>query len=109
MNLNDYQQHALSTANPKDANNEFYHLVLGLVGEAGEIAEKVKKNIRNDNSDMAKLDAEDIKLELGDVLWHIAVLADYFDIPMEDVATANVAKLADRKKRGVIKSTGDYR
>lgn len=107
--MNDYQKLALRTANPKDAKNEFYHLVLGLVGEAGEIAEKVKKNIRNDNSDMSKLDVNDIKLELGDVLWHIATLAAYFDIPLEEVAQANIDKLADRKKRNVIKSTGDYR
>lgn len=109
MNLNDYQTAALKTANPKDAKNEFYHLILGLVGEAGEVAEKVKKNIRNDNSDMSKLDPQDLKIELGDVLWHIATIANYFDISLEDVAAANIAKLADRQKRGVIKSTGDYR
>ena len=109
MNLNDYQKSALKTANPKDTKNEFYHLILGLVGEAGEVAEKVKKNIRNHDSDMSKLDVNDIKIELGDVLWHIATIANYFDIPLEEVATANIAKLADRQKRGVIKSTGDYR
>lgn len=109
MTINEYQQLALRTANPKTNTNEFYHLVLGLVGEAGEIAEKVKKNIRNDNSDMSKLNVDDIKLELGDVLWHIATLAKYFDIPLEEVAQANVDKLADRLSRGVIKSTGDYR
>jgi NTP pyrophosphatase (non-canonical NTP hydrolase) len=109
MNMNDYQQLALRTANPKDAQNEFYHLILGLVGEAGEIAEKIKKNIRNHNSDMSMLDVADLKKELGDVLWHIATIADYFDIPLEDVAKANITKLADRKERGVIKSTGDNR
>lgn len=108
MNLNDYQQLALRTARSKDAKDEFYHLVLGLVGEAGEVAEKVKKVVRDENSDFSKLD-ELFKKELGDVLWHIAVLANYFDIPLEDIAKANIEKLASRLERGVISGSGDTR
>lgn len=108
MNLNEYQQLALRTARPKDANDEFYHLVLGLVGEAGEVAEKVKKVVRDENSDFSKLD-ELFKKELGDVLWHIAVLANYFDIPLEDIAKENIEKLASRLERGTIGGSGDTR
>ena len=85
MNLNDYQTKALRTANPRDRKNELFHLLLGLCGEAGEIAEKTKKIIRDKDSDFQQLDKDDFTKELGDVLWHIAVLADYFDIPLEAV------------------------
>ncbi len=108
MNLNDYQQLALRTARSKDAKDEFYHLLLGLVGEAGEVAEKVKKVIRDEGSGFSKLD-ELFKKELGDVLWHIAVLAAYFDIKLEDIAQMNIDKLASRLERGTIGGSGDTR
>jgi len=109
MNLNEYQTLALRTAAPKDKKNEFFHLVLGLVGESGEIAEKVKKIIRDKDSDLAQLDKEDLTKELGDVLWHIAVLAQYFDISLEEVGATNIAKLASRLERGKIGGDGDNR
>lgn len=108
MQLNDYQQYALRTARSKDAPNELMHLLLGLIGESGEIAEKVKKIIRDEASDFSKLD-ELFEKELGDVLWHIAVLADYFDIPLEKIAQQNIDKLASRQARGVIGGSGDSR
>lgn len=109
MNLNDYQLAALQTANPRERQNEVFHLLLGLCGEAGEIAEKAKKIIRDHNNDFSKLDTDDLTKELGDVLWYVAVLADHFDIKLDDVATKNVAKLASRQKRGVIVGDGDNR
>ena len=109
MNLNDYQTKALRTANPRDRKNELFHLLLGLCGEAGEIAEKTKKIIRDKDSDFQQLDKDDLTKELGDVLWHIAVLADYFDIPLEAVGQKNIEKLASRKQRGVIGGSGDNR
>lgn len=109
MNLNDYQQLALRTAAPKDKKNELFHLLLGLCGESGEIAEKMKKIVRDHDSDFSKFDTDDLTKELGDVLWHLAVIADYFDIPLNDVGEKNIAKLADRLKRGVIGGSGDNR
>lgn len=106
--MNDYQQKALRTANPNHP-NELYHLVLGLVGESGEIAEKMKKLIRDHASDESKIDRDDIKKELGDVLWCAAVLADYLGISLDDVATTNIEKLASRQKRGVLGGSGDNR
>jgi NTP pyrophosphatase (non-canonical NTP hydrolase) len=109
MNLNDYQTAALKTAAPRDKTNEFFHLVLGLVGETGEIAEKVKKVVRDHDNFMEEIDVEDLKKELGDVMWYVAVLADHFDISLDEVAKINVAKLASRKERGVLSGSGDNR
>lgn len=109
MNLNDYQKKALQTAHPKTKNNEFFHLVLGLVGESGEIAEKVKKLVRDKDSDLSNFDIDDLKKELGDILWYVAVLADYFDVQLEEIAVKNVEKLESRKKRGMLEGSGDNR
>jgi len=84
MNMNEYQAAALRTASPKDKKDEVFHLVLGLCGESGEIAEKVKKIVRDHGSDFSKLNKDDLVKELGDVLWYVAVLADHFDIAFED-------------------------
>ena len=109
MDMNDYQQAALRTARDKSAKHELFHLVLGLSGESGEIAEKIKKVIRDQNSDFSKLDVEDISKELGEVLWHLAVLADYFSIRLDAIADKNIKKLADRHRRGKISGSGDTR
>ena len=109
MNLNEYQTLALRTARPKDAKNELFHLLLGLCGEAGEIAEKSKKIIRDHDSDFSKFDTDDLKKELGDVLWHIATIANYFGIELEDLGQTNIKKLASRLERNVISGSGDNR
>jgi len=109
MNLNDYQISALKTARPKAANDELFHLLLGLCGESGEIAEKMKKIVRDKNSDFSLVDKADITKELGDVLWHVAVIADYFDVTLDDIGEKNIAKLADRAKRNKISGSGDNR
>lgn len=109
MIFNEYQTLALRTARPKDEKNELFHLLLGICGEAGEIAEKTKKIVRDHDSDFSKLDKEDLTKELGDVLWHIAVIADHFDIPLESIATTNIEKLASRLERGKISGSGDNR
>jgi NTP pyrophosphatase (non-canonical NTP hydrolase) len=109
MTFDEYQKQALLTASPKTKKNELFHLLLGLVGESGEIAEKMKKLVRDHDSDEAKIDRADIKKELGDVLWYVAVLADYLDIKLDTVASHNLAKLADRQKRNVLGGSGDNR
>lgn len=107
--MNDYQQHAKTTNTITDPVTAILYYTLGLTGESGEIAEKIKKVLRNHEGDFSKLDRDDLKKELGDMLWYLAMLADAFDITLEDVAETNIAKLADRKARGVLRSTGDNR
>jgi len=109
MDLDEYQRGALRTAAARDKHNELLHLVLGLVGESGEIAEKFKKWVRDLDSDESRIDRADIGRELGDVLWYVAVLADYLGLSLQDIATANLAKLASRQVRGVLGGSGDNR
>jgi NTP pyrophosphatase (non-canonical NTP hydrolase) len=99
----------MRTARHKGAPDEFIHLVLGLVGEAGEIAEVVKKLVRDENSDISRLDRDAVAAELGDVLWYSAVLANFLDLSLSEVAQRNVDKLADRQRRGVLGGSGDNR
>lgn len=109
MNLDEYQKRALTTSRPKDAPDEIFHLLLALCGESGEIAEKAKKIIRDKGSDFTQWDKDDIVKELGDVLWYVAVIANYFDISLGEVGEKNIAKLADRMKRNMIGGSGDNR
>lgn len=109
MTFEEYERLALRTAAGKSKKNELFHLVLGLVGETGEIAEKMKKWVRDQASDESLVDVDDLKKELGDVLWYTAVLAAYFDIPFGEIAEKNIAKLEDRQKRNVLAGSGDNR
>jgi NTP pyrophosphatase (non-canonical NTP hydrolase) len=99
----------MRTARDKDAPDEFMHLVLGLVGEAGEVAEKVKKLVRDQGGDLERLDRDDMAAELGDVMWYTAVLANFLDLSLNDVAQRNIDKLADRQSRAVLGGSGDNR
>lgn len=109
MTFNEYQAAAKHTAIARGTDLEVYERVLGLVGETGEIAEKFKKNIRDQGADLSKLDKADMAKELGDVLWYLAVLADHLDIPLQDIADKNIAKLASRQQRGTLSGSGDNR
>lgn len=109
LTLNDYQKAALKTTRGHDQPDELYHLLLGLVGETGEVAEKFKKLVRDKDGDLAALDREDIIKEFGDILWYLAVLADFLEVPLEEVGQANIKKLADRQKRGTLQGSGDNR
>lgn len=110
MTFDEYQKKALTTAIYNgDKMLDICHWVLGLSGESGEIAEKLKKIIRDQDADPSKIDRDDIKKELGDVLWYINALAHELDIDLDDVARANVEKLASRLQRGALRGSGDNR
>ncbi len=78
---------------------------LGLIGESGEIAEKIKKLLR----DNTKVEAQDIIKELGDVAFYLTALANYFGSSLHDVLELNMIKLNDRQERGVLSGSGDNR
>ncbi len=107
MTFDDYQKRAMTTA--IDEGSELQQRVLGLVGESGEIADKIKKWYRDQGGDPAKLDRAEIAKELGDVLWYIAALADYLGYRLDDIARDNVTKLASRQTRGKLTGAGDNR
>ncbi len=82
---------------------------LGLAGEAGEVCEHIKKAIRDDGGEITDERRRALRKELGDVLWYLAALSSELGLQMGDIARANVEKLADRQKRGVIHGEGDDR
>ena len=102
MTFDEYQVFARSTSVYPQKYKVMYP-ALGLCGEAGEVAEKVKKSIRDGNS------LEGVGLEVGDVLWYISALADDLGVTLEEVAQANVDKLNSRMIRNKIGGSGDNR
>lgn len=80
------------------------YCALGLSGEAGEVAEKVKKYYRDGN-----LDVDMLSKEIGDVLWYIARLSDELGVSLEDILLNNKQKLLDRQQRDVLGGSGDER
>lgn len=112
MTLDEYQQSARSTAVYPDHARVIYP-ALKLAGEAGEVAEKLGKLIRDEGYQVGRplTAAQQLALgkEVGDVLWYVANLAADLGLSLEEVAAANLAKLASRKERGVIGGSGDDR
>ena len=87
----------------------FIEKVLGLVGEAGETADKIKKILRDKGGIVSDEDRELIVKELGDTLWYVASIARYLKIPLSKVAMGNIDKLESRKKRNKLHGEGDIR
>lgn len=110
MNFSDYQSEARKTAiYPKVGEHGWVYPALGLANEAGEVGGKLKKVIRDNNGVVDDERRADISKELGDVLWYISQLASELEIDLEDVAQANLAKLASRQERGQLTGDGDNR
>jgi NTP pyrophosphatase (non-canonical NTP hydrolase) len=110
MTFDDYQKQALTTAlSTGDEFKDMLHWVLGINGEAGEVAEKVKKIIRDKNGEISQADKEELAKELGDVLWYLAVMAKELGVSLDTIAQQNIDKLQSRKARGVLGGSGDNR
>lgn len=111
LTLKQYQAFTRTTAiYPKDTAIEY--LTLGLVGEAGEIANKIKKVIRDSDSwtvEQYKESREEVVKELGDVFWYLVRIADEMGKDSEDIIKENMVKLQSRKERGTISGNGDNR
>ena len=108
MTLSSYQKAASGTA-IYPTQHAITYPALGLAGEAGEVANKVKKLIRDGPENRPPTWREDIASEIGDVLWYIAALCRDLEIDMAEVALNNLAKLKSRKERGTIQGSGDNR
>lgn len=118
MELNDYQTaiekfdvFKQSQEKPELTRLDYAFLdkVLGLTGEAGEVADKVKKLLRDQNGRISEADKVALNKELGDLLWYLATTARYLGLTLEEVATTNLQKLDSRLRRGKISGQGDDR
>lgn len=109
-----YQIESRKTAVYPKLKANLVYPALGLAGEAGELADKIKKYWRNSGKfpsqkTLSDAQIETLLMELGDVLWYVATLATELGVSLENVASYNLEKLKDRKERDVIKSEGDNR
>lgn len=113
MNFNDYQKQAISTLTGDhaygDLSAELMAQILGLVGESGEVAEKVKKIIRDKAGVISEDDRKELLKELGDILWYINAVSHLLGSNISEVAESNLDKVLSRKSRGVTKGSGDNR
>ena len=113
MNLDKYQKQAAeydlfeTTVDLKSPG--FLEKILGLAGEAGEAADKVKKILRDKGGYASEEDRTALVKELGDVLWYVANVARYLGVSLSDVAESNREKLSSRKKRNKLHGEGDER
>ena len=108
MNFTEYQMKSNMTAIYPDG-KALEYLCLGLASEAGEVAGKLKKIIRDNNSEITDESRFSLSSELGDVLWYISQLALELNIPLDVVAHENIIKLQSRMDRGKISGSGDVR
>ncbi len=113
MQFSEYQKESRVTALYPRVGNNFVYPTLGLMGEAGEIAEKVKKLIRDKHvetpAEVSDIDKTEITKELGDVLWYVAQIASEFGVDLETIASGNIEKLRSRQTRSTLHGDGDNR
>ena len=108
MTFNEFQEKALSTVN-YSVGNKIIYPALGLCGESGEVAEKIKKTIRDKEGKFTPEISLEIAKELGDVLWYITSLGNDLGFSLEEIANLNNEKTLSRKNRNVISGNGDNR
>ena len=109
MTFDEYQKKSRKTATYLDAGSNFIYPTLGLASEAGEVAGKIKKVLRDDGGEVLPEKRKEIEAEFGDVLWYISQIATELGLSLEDVAEGNIKKLASRLKRGALGGSGDNR
>lgn len=106
MTLNEYQYKALETAIYP---TPIIYPALGLCGESGEVADKVKKVLRDNNSEFTDEKKREIAMEVGDVLWYCATLANDLGYTLDEIGEMNYEKLHSRQLRGKLGGSGDNR
>ena len=109
MTFEEYQQQAYRTALYPNKDNNFIYPTLGLASEAGEVAGKIKKVIRDKGGIIDDTTREDIKKELGDVLWYVSQIASELGLDLSEIVDKNIHKINSRVERGVLQGEGDNR
>lgn len=112
MTFEEYQKQALTTDHSDGADTtstDFFAIILGLAGEAGEVSEKFKKIYWHKKGIWDNEDKEKIAKELGDILWYVSSLSNHVGISLEEIAKGNLNKLKSRVERGVHLGNGDDR
>ncbi|MEK7181019.1 MAG: nucleoside triphosphate pyrophosphohydrolase family protein [Patescibacteria group bacterium] len=109
MNFKEYQEKSRKTAIYPNSGNNFIYPTLGLSGEAGEVAEKIKKVLRDNDGKVTEEKRTEIEKELGDVLWYLSQIASELNLSLEEVAEKNIEKLYSRMERGKLSGSGDNR
>lgn len=109
MTFEEYQIKARSTAIYPNIGNNYIYPTLGLVGEAGEVAEKIKKIIRDNKGVISEEKKTEIIKELGDVMWYVANLSEEIGSSLEEVSIRNIEKLKSRQERNQLQGNGDNR
>lgn len=110
LSFEEYQKLAWSVALYKNRGKNLSYVTIGMAGECGEFADKVKKHLRDDEE--GELSAERrlaLIAELGDLLWYVAAACSELNVPMEEVARMNIDKLFRRKEKGTLQGSGDHR
>jgi NTP pyrophosphatase (non-canonical NTP hydrolase) len=109
MELSEYQSRSRVTAVYPEAGGNLLYPTLGLCGEAGEVAEKIKKMVRDDGGVLTEERRAALSKELGDVLWYLAQIATEADLDLATIASENLEKLLSRLDRQVLQGSGDDR
>jgi NTP pyrophosphatase (non-canonical NTP hydrolase) len=109
VRFSEYQRLSRETAVYPQLGDNLVYPALGLCGEAGETAEKIKKAMRDDGGILTDERREAVAAELGDVLWYVAQLATEAGLDLEVIAASNLEKLASRQERRVLHGSGDER
>lgn len=109
MTFDEYQRRSRTTAQYPNAGNNFLYPTLGLCGESGEVAEKIKKVVRDDGGVVGEERRQEIAHELGDVLWYVSQIAAELGLSLDAVAARNLEKLSSRAARGKLSGSGDDR
>jgi NTP pyrophosphatase (non-canonical NTP hydrolase) len=109
MTFADYQRESRATAVYPGAGENLLYPTLGLCGEAGEVAEKIKKMVRDEDGVLSDERRDALAKELGDVLWYVAQLATEAGLDLGVIAGANLEKLLSRQRRSVLHGSGDDR
>ncbi len=109
MDFNDYQKETAKTAIYPQLNPSWIYPSLGLAGETGEVMEKLKKILRDSNSEDINKRISELKKELGDILWYLSQLSSELGFSLQEIAQENIEKLQSRKERGLLHGEGDNR